>query len=161
MGTEPSYQPLLGDSVLLCIPKSTLEDVYPKIRCRMSLTPPEGCCPGLERFAQAIRECVNTRFISCSQKVVQNITQVQRNAIRALKTNRDIVIKPADKGGAIATQNRTDYCREAYRQLNNQEHYRHLPADPTKEQTHQLNRLVKIFDSVLQSTLRIHSTYFP
>eukprot|EP00061_Rhincodon_typus_P007507 g29270.t1 len=39
-----------------------------------------------------------------------------------------------------------DYC--------NQEHYRQLPADATKEHTRQLNRLVKTFDPVLQSPLR-------
>eukprot|EP00061_Rhincodon_typus_P017736 g46571.t1 len=38
MGTELGYQPLLGDFVLLCILKCTLEDVYPKIRGQMPLT---------------------------------------------------------------------------------------------------------------------------
>eukprot|EP00061_Rhincodon_typus_P011005 g35697.t1 len=66
---------------------------------------------------------------------------------------RNIVIKPADKRGAIIVQNRTDYRKEVYQLLNNLEHYRELPADPTKEHTRQLNRLVKAFDPVLQSTL--------
>eukprot|EP00061_Rhincodon_typus_P004413 g22504.t1 len=61
-------------------------------------TPPEGRCPGLDRHDQAIRECVNARFISHTHKAVQNVTQAQRNAIHALKTNHNIVIKPADKG---------------------------------------------------------------
>eukprot|EP00061_Rhincodon_typus_P014239 g41146.t1 len=108
-------------------------------------TPLEGHCPGLDRYAQAIRECVNARLISRTRMVVQNITQAQRNAICALKTNCNIVIKPADKGEAIVMQNRTDHCKEVYRQLNNQEHYRRLPADPIKEHTHQLNRPVKTF----------------
>eukprot|EP00061_Rhincodon_typus_P009040 g32196.t1 len=59
-------------------------------------TPSEGRCPGLDRYAQSIRECANARLISHTHKVVKNVTQ----AIRALKTNRNIVIKPADKGGA-------------------------------------------------------------
>ncbi|XP_067859745.1 uncharacterized protein [Heptranchias perlo] len=105
-------------------------------------------------YAQAVRRCVNARFISRTHKTVQNVTRAQRNAINALKTNRNIVIKPADKGGAIVIQNRTDYCKEAYRQLDNQEHYRWLPADPTKEHTHQLNKLIKTFDPYLQSILR-------
>eukprot|EP00061_Rhincodon_typus_P017238 g45842.t1 len=90
----------------------------------------------------SIRECVNVRFISRTHKVVQNVTQAERNTIHALKTNRNIVIKPADKGGAINVQNRTDYCKEVHRQLNDQEHYRQLPTDPTKEHTRQLNRLL-------------------
>ncbi|XP_067848012.1 uncharacterized protein [Heptranchias perlo] len=105
-------------------------------------------------YAQAVRRCVNARFISRTHKTVQNVTRAQRNAIDALKTNRNIVIKPADKGGAIVIQNRTDYCKEAYRQLDNQEHYRRLPTDPTKEHTHQLNKLIKTFDPDLQSILR-------
>eukprot|EP00061_Rhincodon_typus_P001019 g13485.t1 len=78
--------------------------------------------------------------MSCAHKRVQNVTQAQYNAIHAVKTNRKIVIKPADKGGATDIQNRTGYCKEACRQLNNLEHYRQLPDDLTKEQTRQLNR---------------------
>eukprot|EP00061_Rhincodon_typus_P006775 g27766.t1 len=91
-------------------------------------------------YAQAIRVCMNTRFISHTCKVAQNITQAQCNATQALKTNHNIVMKPADKGGAIIMQNRTDYCKEVYRQLNNQEPHRLLPANLTKEHTHELNR---------------------
>ncbi|XP_078093251.1 uncharacterized protein LOC144508913 [Mustelus asterias] len=105
-------------------------------------------------YAQAVRRCVNTKFISRTHKTAPNITQAQRNALHALKTNCNIVIKPADKGGAIVILNRTDYCKEVYRQLNNEEHYRQLPADPTKEHTRQLNTLIKTFDPDLQNTLR-------
>eukprot|EP00061_Rhincodon_typus_P008498 g31160.t1 len=59
-----------------------------------------------------IRRCINARFISCAHKIAQNITQAQRNSIHALNTNRNIVTKPVDKGGAIVVQNRTDYCKE-------------------------------------------------
>eukprot|EP00061_Rhincodon_typus_P005320 g24679.t1 len=115
--------------------------------------PPEGCCPRLDMYAQGIRRCVNARFISPSHKVAQNVTLAQRNAIYAHKTNCNIV-KPADKGGAIDIKNKTDYCKEAHQQLNNQEHYRLLPTDPTKEHTCQLNRLIMTFHPDLQRTLR-------
>eukprot|EP00061_Rhincodon_typus_P007014 g28260.t1 len=45
-------------------------------------------------------------FINRAHKIVQDITQAQHNAICALKTNRNIVIKPAEKEGAIVIQNR-------------------------------------------------------
>eukprot|EP00061_Rhincodon_typus_P005975 g26130.t1 len=96
---------------------------------------------------------MNSRFISRTHNAVQNVTQAQRNASHVLKTRCNIIIKPADKGEAIVMQNRTDYCKEVYRQLNRQEHYRQLPAILTKEHTCKLNRLVKTFDPVLQSTL--------
>eukprot|EP00061_Rhincodon_typus_P013024 g39133.t1 len=97
-------------------------------------------------------DAFNARFISCADKVTQNVTQPQ-HTIRALKTNHNIVIKPAHKVGAIVIQNRTDYSKEVSRQLNNQEHYGQLPANPTKENTHELNRLIKTLDPVLHSFL--------
>eukprot|EP00061_Rhincodon_typus_P011464 g36492.t1 len=133
--------------------QSTERSMEERAKKESNWAPPEGRCPGSDRYAEGVRECVNGRFISRTHKVVQNVTQPQRNAICALKTNRKTVINPAGKGGATVTQNRTDYCKEVYRQLNNQEHYRQLPADTTKEHTHQPNRLVKTFDPVLQSIL--------
>ncbi|XP_043546925.1 uncharacterized protein LOC122550231 [Chiloscyllium plagiosum] len=86
---------------------------------------------------------------------ISKLLMDNKNAIHALKTNRNIVIKPAHRGGAIVIQNGMDYCKEAYQQLNDQEHHRQLPADATKEHTLELNRLFKIFDPVLQSILYI------
>eukprot|EP00061_Rhincodon_typus_P015204 g42749.t1 len=64
----------------------------------------------------------------------------------------------ADKGGAIVIQNRMNY-KEVYQQLNNQKLYRQLPAYSTKEHTRELNRPIKTFDLVLQSTLRTFIPY--
>eukprot|EP00061_Rhincodon_typus_P011249 g36130.t1 len=36
----------------------------------LNWTPPEGHCVGLDRYAQAIRERVNARFISCTQDAI-------------------------------------------------------------------------------------------
>eukprot|EP00061_Rhincodon_typus_P008143 g30500.t1 len=52
-------------------------------------------------YGQASQRCTNARFVNCAHKIVWNVTQAQHNAIDALKTNRNIVIKPADKGGTI------------------------------------------------------------
>lgn len=52
-----------------------------------------------------------------------NVTKQQRRNISRLKNNKDIVIKPADKGSAIVIQNREDYVWEANRQLSNPKHY--------------------------------------
>ncbi|XP_060684129.1 thioredoxin domain-containing protein 6 [Hemiscyllium ocellatum] len=43
-----------------------------------------------------------------------------------------------------------DDRKEVYRQLSSKEHYRQLPANPTKEHTCELNTLIKIFEPVLQ-----------
>eukprot|EP00061_Rhincodon_typus_P010549 g34917.t1 len=60
-------------------------------------TPPKDRCPRLDTYAQAVRRCINATFISRAQKIAQDVTQAQRNAIHGLKTNHNIVIKPADR----------------------------------------------------------------
>ena len=55
-----------------------------------------------------------------------NLTKDETAALRRLKDNRNIVIKSADKGGAIVVLDRDAYISEAYRQLNNTKYYRKL-----------------------------------
>ena len=52
-----------------------------------------------------------------------NLSREEFESIQKLKNNADIVIKPADKGGATVILNRESYLREAYRQLNDTKYY--------------------------------------
>lgn len=64
-----------------------------------------------------------------------------------LSKNRDIIIRPADKGGATVILNTTDYLQQAKRQLDNDMYYRKIKEDSTlgHEQTinHCIDNLVK------------------
>lgn len=60
-----------------------------------------------------------------------NLTKEEKSALEQLGNNHDIVIKPADKGGAIVLLNKEDYVEEANRQLSNASFYKALPNDPT------------------------------
>ena len=53
-----------------------------------------------------------------------NTTNAERKAMKTLKSNKDIIIKPADKGRAIVIQKLTDYIKEGERQLENRQHYK-------------------------------------
>ncbi|XP_072332649.1 uncharacterized protein [Scyliorhinus torazame] len=113
-------------------------------------TPPEGRCPRLDMYAQAVRSRVNARFISRIHKTAPNVTQAQRNAIRS----RD---QPQHR--QQTSRQRRGHCHTEQngllqRSIPTTEHYRQLPADPTKEHIRQLNRLIKTLDPGLQSTLR-------
>ena len=63
----------------------------------------------------------------------QNITKEQREAIQALKDNRDIVIKPADKGGAMVILDRDQYIKEGLRQLSDTDFYVQTDTDLSKQ----------------------------
>ena len=58
-----------------------------------------------------------------------NMTKRQINAIKSLKENKDIIIKPADKGSATVVMSTNNYIGEANRQLANALHY--APANET------------------------------
>eukprot|EP00061_Rhincodon_typus_P014028 g40792.t1 len=77
--------------------QSTERSMVESAKMESDWTPPRGHCPGFDRYAQAIRESINAKFISCTLRVVQNVTQEQRNTIHDLKTNCNIVSKPADE----------------------------------------------------------------
>ena len=51
------------------------------------------------------------------QKVRSNLTSAEREAIQSLRSNDRIVIFPADKGGAVVIQNRTNYTEMAKEHL--------------------------------------------
>ena len=62
-----------------------------------------------------------------------NITKHEIQSLHQLKTDNDLIVKPADKGGAIVIWPKDSYLKEAYRQLNDSNHYRKIPHDPTPE----------------------------
>ena len=78
-----------------------------------------------------------------NKKHKHNITLAESTAIKNLRQNPNIIIKPADKGGAIVIQNRHDYLKEAYRQLSDTSTYTKLGKDPTKKTNAQITQLLK------------------
>lgn len=55
-----------------------------------------------------------------------NLTQEEVKALRDLRNNKHIVIKPADKGSAVVIMGRDQYVFEVQRQLNDKTYYKKL-----------------------------------
>ena len=87
------------------------------------------------------------------QKSYDNINCKERAAIQSLKRNKNIIIKPADKGEAIVILNRYDYIKEGKNQLNHQQNYQPLSLDPTKNFKLELTKLIKSFPDSYKSQL--------
>jgi len=60
-----------------------------------------------------------------------NIDHLERKAMKELMGNKNIIIKPADKGSAVVVMDRIDYLKEGYRQLSDVKFYTRLDHDPT------------------------------
>ena len=79
------------------------------------------------------------------KKTPDNLDREERTAIKTLKQNKDIIIKPADKGAAIVIMDKTDYVGEAERQLANQVHYKRLEEPVFPKSIPKIN---EIFESL-------------
>ena len=68
-----------------------------------------------------------------------NLTKEKYKAIRSLRNNKDMVIKPADKGSAIAILDKLSYIHEGQKQLNSTQFYEQTGSDLTKEVIQRVN----------------------
>ena len=57
-----------------------------------------------------------------------NLTKGEKTALRLLKQEKSIIIKQADKGGAVVIMDKQLYLKEAHRQLNDNKYYLQLPT---------------------------------
>ena len=69
-----------------------------------------------------------------------NLSKRERFTLERLSNNRDIIIKPADKGGARVILNTTDYLQEAKRQLDNDTYYKRIEEDCTSGHERTINQ---------------------
>jgi GIY-YIG catalytic domain len=92
------------------------------------------CQPTLDTVQRIVRatessmrnhRIIKNRFVAINN-CRDNLTHDERQAIIELRDNRDIVIKPADKGSATVIMDKWAYVAEAHRQLNNAKYYRKL-----------------------------------
>lgn len=72
------------------------------------------------------------------KKTTHNLCKEEREAVNWLSQNENIVIKRADKGGAVVVWGRDQYIAEAMRQLNNCEYYELLAHNPLEQMILQL-----------------------
>ncbi|KAM8945703.1 myocardin [Pelodytes ibericus] len=71
-----------------------------------------------------------------------NLSKKEQEALKQRTDNSDIVIKNADKGGAVVIMTREYYMKEAYRQLLDLKTYRCLSTNPTEACQKELSKLL-------------------
>lgn len=86
-----------------------------------------------EKFKDLDEQVTSKRL---RQKEKYNLSPKERKAIKTLRSNTAIVIKPADKGATIVIMDKDKYIAEGERQLSNEQHYRKItkPVHPEKEE---------------------------
>ena len=100
-----------------------------KIKSNSTWNPPTGP-PNLE-YIIASNETGLLTTQPKSNYTPANITRSDAKCISDLASDPNIVIKKADKGGAVVIQNRADYIQEGTRQLSNGKFYQKMNSDLT------------------------------
>uniref|UniRef100_A0A8C3H6A6 Reverse transcriptase domain-containing protein n=1 Tax=Chrysemys picta bellii TaxID=8478 RepID=A0A8C3H6A6_CHRPI len=106
-------------------------------------TPPDGRNNRLDFYIDCFRQRAKAEIVEKQHHLPHNLSNAEHNAIYSLRNNPDIIIKKADKGGAVVVMNKLEYDQEAARQLSNTTFYRPLSSDPTEDYLKKLHHLLK------------------
>lgn len=104
---------------------------FPGLSDRM-FTPSEQRDKHLDMYISAVQKDIISTFEK-RLPVRGNLGSDEHEALKSLSEDTGIVIKPADKGGAVVIMNKNDYLKEGQRQLTDETFYRKLAADPTMQ----------------------------
>ena len=72
-------------------------------------------------------------IIKHAKPPVSNISRDEREALKNLKADKDIIALPADKGRASVVLNKQDYLDKAQKLLDDKNTYEKLKKDPTSK----------------------------
>ena len=111
-----------------------------KFRIKSTWQPPKDN-PVLENYLSLLEKEVMS--VSPEGKSFSNLSSSEQFSLQQLKSDRNIVIKEADKGSAVVVWDRGDYISEANRQLDDRQVYEEIEVDPTVDLGKTINSRLK------------------
>ena len=110
---------------------------------------------------EVITDCKRTLYKS--RKTSCNLSNTQRNAVNSLKSDSNIIISEADKGGAIVILNRSEYNTKVQIMLTDTKCYQPVKYNPTNRIKSKLKVLLKgtKWDPDFQTKLCMDAPYAP
>lgn len=120
--------------------------------------PPSGWVPKasqnkqLDAYLNVITEEI-VNDLNTPKRRYHNISREERTAITELRENPNIIIKPADKGGAVVILNLHEYLQEAHRQLEDRDTYTKLNEDLNPKITKEITNFVNSINNKISTNL--------
>ena len=107
------------------------KDIFETLQTRKSKwAPPEGQFASLDFFIKKCRHDINKLNFNCNTKF-SNLSSEERAALENLSKRKDLIVKAADKGGALVVWRADLYQKEALRQLSDTSFYAKVDKDLT------------------------------
>lgn len=119
---------------------------------KSSFFPPLSPGSPLYNFHRAVLQELNALIYPT---VPANLTPAELSALRWLKQQNTLVVKPADKGGNVVVMNKSYYYEEAMRQLSDEVTYLRLHVNPIPKYQEQLRSLLQkgVLENVLSQKM--------
>lgn len=111
-------------------PEYSPDPTFP--RANKGWVPPSGVDPDIDSFTHYLTQQMS-KPVHLPHNKHSNLSPNELTALKDLKEDHSITIKPADKGGATVVWGTSAYEEEAMRQLNNTSHYKKTSALLTYE----------------------------
>ena len=121
-------------------------------------TPPDGRNQFIDSFVNRARTYYDNFVSSISHDTRSNLPNNQQSALKDLSSNNDIVIKEADKGGAITIINKEDYITDCNTLLEDNSTYHKTTTDMM--QTH-LNEAKNLLNNITVDNKQVVSQLLP
>ena len=122
---------------------SLIDSIAPR---KSSWNPPPARTPAIAHFIDSASNLVR-RTGARHMYSSHNLTQTETLVLHNLSRRQDIIIKHADKGGAVVVWDRNLYVEECQRLLANSDHYTTIDSDPTAEYQQQVKDTIVAFIS--------------
>lgn len=134
------------------------------IRVKSKKFPPLSVCPAVDLFVKMVTKDFEALPTSICN---DNLTSEQRSSLKKLRELKDILFKPADKGGNLVVWPKKQYETEAYRQLRDRTCYQKLSFNPLISFRQKLDEILNryringVITKKLQDTLTVEDPVIP
>lgn len=119
-------------------------DVHFPFKGRSKFVPPSKRNSSIDTYCRLVNSDIDRIYKKRKYTTYHNLSKAEHDALRKLQNDKTIIIKSADKGGALVVQNTSDYRAEIERQLSNENYYRKLKGDPTRTFKDEIKQFLEV-----------------
>ncbi|XP_019627206.1 PREDICTED: uncharacterized protein LOC109472073 [Branchiostoma belcheri] len=151
----PSEMRVLGKGLNFAIAPSA-------IPVKEIVTATEVACQKLDQEDAALLRNEVVGILQNSKPPKPNLSREEREAVKSLKENKDIVIVPADKGKAVVVMDKTDYVEKCEKLLEDKDTYKVIgPVNPTKKLKGRLQRKLREIKKAGHLDPKVYDKVYP
>ena len=122
-------------------------------RQKSNYEPPVSTNRRIEDYVHALK--IETTKLWPHKTISHNLSLQERQALRDLSRNKDLVIKKADKGSTIVILDKKDYMTKGFKHLSDLDTYKKLDQDTTGKMA---NKVVSTVRTLYQDGVMDHKT---